>query len=97
MGLFETYRIGGGEAGMHHFLEQFGPALAWPWSRLTDVPDMDEALITRIAEQSDAQSGHMSITELEEKRDENLLAILRALRGTNHGAGRIINDYLDRA
>jgi carnitine 3-dehydrogenase len=27
MGLFETYRIAGGEAGMKHFMAQFGPAL----------------------------------------------------------------------
>lgn len=27
MGLFETYRIAGGEAGMRHFIEQFGPCL----------------------------------------------------------------------
>jgi carnitine 3-dehydrogenase len=94
MGLFETYRIGGGEAGIHHFLEQFGPALAWPWSRLTDVPDMDEALVNTIAKQSDAQSGHLSIAQLEDQRDQNLVAIMRALRKTNHGAGRIINDYL---
>ena len=30
MGLFETYRIAGGEAGMKHFLAQFGPTLAFP-------------------------------------------------------------------
>ena len=27
MGTFLTYRIGGGEQGMRHFLEQFGPTL----------------------------------------------------------------------
>ena len=27
MGLFETYRTAGGEAGMRHFMAQFGPAL----------------------------------------------------------------------
>ncbi len=27
-GLFETYRTAGGEAGMKHFLEQFGPCSA---------------------------------------------------------------------
>ena len=27
MGLFQTYRIAGGEAGMRHFLAQFGPCL----------------------------------------------------------------------
>ncbi|HHI70228.1 MAG TPA: carnitine 3-dehydrogenase, partial [Rhodobacteraceae bacterium] len=32
MGLFETYRIAGGEAGMRHFIEQFGPCLQWPWT-----------------------------------------------------------------
>ncbi len=52
MGLFETYRIAGGEAGMRHFLAQFGPALSWPWSRLTDVPELDAALVERIAAQS---------------------------------------------
>ena len=38
MGLFETYRTAGGPGGFRHFIEQFGPTLAWPWSRLTDVP-----------------------------------------------------------
>ena len=94
MGLFETYRLGGGDAGMRHFLEQFGPALAWPWSRLTDVPEMDAALIEKIALQSDAQSGDQSIAELEQRRDRNLVAILRALRDTNSAAGVHINDYL---
>ena len=57
MGLFETYRLAGGEQGMAHFIRQFGPALAWPWTKLTDVPDLDEALVQKIASQSDAQSG----------------------------------------
>ena len=28
MGLFETYRVAGGEAGMRHFMAQFGPAIS---------------------------------------------------------------------
>ena len=87
MGLFETYRLAGGEAGMRHFLAQFGPALAWPWSRLTDVPELDEALIERIAEQSDQQSGGRSIESLRLERDRNLVAILRALKETGSAAG----------
>ncbi len=93
MGLFETYRIAGGEAGMRHFLAQFGPALAWPWSRLTDVPDLDAALVEKIAAQSDAQSGHMSIRGLERLRDDNLVAMMRALRATGSGAGGVIRDH----
>ena len=57
MGLFQTYRIAGGEAGMRHFLAQFGPALKWPWTKLMDVPDLDDALVDKIAGQSDAQAG----------------------------------------
>ncbi len=91
MGLFETYRIAGGDAGMQHFLAQFGPALQWPWSRLTDVPELTADLIEKIAAQSDAQSGHLSIAELAALRDRNLVALIRALRGTNSGVGEHIN------
>jgi carnitine 3-dehydrogenase len=61
MGLFETYRVAGGEAGMKHFMAQFGPCLQWPWTRLTDVPDFTEELVDLIAGQSDAQSGQYTI------------------------------------
>lgn len=93
MGLFETYRIAGGDAGMRHFLAQFGPALKWPWSRLTDVPEMDDALIELIAGQSDEQSGGMSVAELSEERDRNLVAILKALKSTDGGAGKVISAF----
>lgn len=92
MGLFETYRIAGGEAGMKHFMEQFGPCLELPWTKLTDVPTYDAALIDLIAGQSDAQSGHMSIRELERMRDSNLVGFLRVLKQSNWGAGRVLNE-----
>ena len=90
MGLFETYRIAGGDAGMKHFLDQFGPCLAWPWTRLTDVPDYDDALVDLIAGQSDAQSGQMTIRQLEHLRDDNLVGIMRSLRKSGSGAGSAI-------
>ncbi|MEI4487837.1 carnitine 3-dehydrogenase [Frigidibacter sp. MR17.14] len=93
MGLFETYRIAGGEPGMKHFMAQFGPALAWPWTKLMDVPPFDDALVDLIAGQSDAQSGHHSIRELERIRDGNLVAFLRALKDRDWGAGRVFNDH----
>jgi carnitine 3-dehydrogenase len=91
MGLFETYRIAGGEAGMAHFVEQFGPALQWPWTKLTNVPELTGELVNRIAAQSDAQSGHQTIRELERIRDDNLVAIMRALKGRNSAAGALLN------
>jgi carnitine 3-dehydrogenase len=90
MGMFETYRIAGGEAGMEHFMAQFGPCLQWPWSRLTDVPEFNDGLVRLIASQSDAQSGHMTIRALERLRDDNLVGILRTLRRTGSGAGGVI-------
>ena len=93
MGLFETYRVAGGEAGMRHFIAQFGPCLKWPWTKLMDVPELTDELVDAIADQSDAQSGHLSIRELERLRDENLVAILRALKARNAAAGALINAH----
>ena len=91
MGLFETYRIAGGDAGMRHFLAQFGPALKWPWSRLTDVPELTGELIEEIAKQSDEQAQGASIRELERRRDDNLVAMFRALKNRDQGVGAILN------
>ncbi|MEM8536515.1 MAG: carnitine 3-dehydrogenase [Pseudomonadota bacterium] len=93
MGLFETYRIAGGEAGMRHFIEQFGPALKWPWTKLMDVPELTDDLIDAVAGQSDAQSGSLSIRELERARDANLVAILRGLKAQDWGAGALLNAH----
>ncbi len=96
MGLFETYRVAGGEAGMKHFIAQFGPALKWPWTKLMDVPDLTDELVDTIAGQSDDQSGAYSIRELERIRDANLVAMMRALKGQGWGAGALLNAA-DRA
>ncbi|MBY5349672.1 carnitine 3-dehydrogenase [Rhizobium leguminosarum] len=97
MGLFQTYRIAGGEAGMRHFLAQFGPCLAWPWTKLTDVVDLDDVLIEKIGQQSDEQAAGLSIRELERIRDENLVGILQALKGGDGGkgwgAGKLLKDF----
>ncbi len=93
MGLFETYRIAGGEAGMKHFMAQFGPYLSAPWTRLTDVPAFNDSLVDLIAGQSDAQSGAHSIRELERIRDRNLVGFLRALKERDWGAGRVLNAH----
>ena len=92
MGLFETYRIAGGAAGMAHFIEQFGPCLAHPWSKLTDTPPMTSALADKIGKQSDDQSGHLTIDELERIRDANLVTLLRGLRARDWGAGRFLRE-----
>ena len=100
MGTFMVYRIAGGEPGMRHFMNQFGPALKWPWTKLMDVPDFTPALVDKIVAQSDAQAGDLSIRELERIRDDNLVAIMQALRAQNDGkgwgAGALLKEYEDR-
>ena len=96
MGLFETYRVAGGEAGMAHFIKQFGPCLKWPWTRLTDVPELTDELTDTIAAQSDEQSGHHSIRELERIRDANLAGILKALKANDWGAGQTLAAHEKR-
>ncbi|HET8979491.1 MAG TPA: carnitine 3-dehydrogenase [Solirubrobacteraceae bacterium] len=90
MGTFLTYRLAGGAAGMRHFMAQFGPALQLPWTRLTDVPELDDALLDKLVEQSDAQAQGLSVAELEELRDDCLIAVLRGLAGTGFAAGEVL-------
>lgn len=90
MGLFETYRIAGGLGGMRHFIGQFGECLSWPWTKLMDVPELTDELIETIAEQSDEQSGHLTVRELERIRDRNVAGILRTLEANDWGAGQAL-------
>jgi carnitine 3-dehydrogenase len=93
MGLFETYRLAGGEAGMRHFISQFGPCLEWPWTHLMDVPEFTDELVDKVSNQSDDQSGKHSIDELMQKRDDNLVDILKVLKENQWGAGNILKEF----
>ncbi len=93
MGTFLTYRIAGGEFGMRHFMAQFGPALQWPWTKLTEVPELSDAFLDTLAAQSDEQADGRSVGELERLRDDNLVAILHALRGEAYGAGAVLAEH----
>jgi carnitine 3-dehydrogenase / betainyl-CoA thioesterase len=93
MGTFLTYRIAGGQAGMRHFMAQFGPTLRLPWTKLTDVPELTDALLDKIVAQSDAQAGDLSIRQLEELRDDCLVAVMQGLRTHRFGAGAVLDDY----
>ena len=58
-----------------------------------DVPDLDDALIDKIASQSDAQSGTYSVRELERIRDRNLVGFLAVLKQHHWGAGNSFVDW----
>jgi carnitine 3-dehydrogenase len=93
MGSFLTYRIAGGEAGMRHFMEHFGPSLALPWTHLRDVPELTEELVDRIVAQSDAQAGGRDVRALERERDDCLVALIQGLRAQGVGAGAALAAY----
>jgi carnitine 3-dehydrogenase len=87
MGTFLTYRLAGGEAGMRAFMEHFGPALALPWTKLVDVPELTPTFLDKVAGQSDAQADGRSVADLERERDDALVGVLQALRAQGVGAG----------
>jgi carnitine 3-dehydrogenase len=93
MGLFETYRVAGGAGGFRHFVEQFGPTLDWPWTKLMDTPDFTPELVDKLVAQSDEQSGRHSIRELERTRDQNVVGFLKVLEENNWGAGTTIAEH----
>lgn len=86
MGTMLVYHIAGGDAGMRHFMAQFGPALKLPWTKLA-APELTEALIERIAEGTERQAAGRSVKELERYRDDCLISVMEALRAAKarHG------------
>ena len=81
--------LAGGEGGMQHALDQFGPALERPWTHLV-APPLTPELQERMVQGTRAQAGGRSVRELERRRDEGLVAILEALRSVELGAGVVV-------
>lgn len=79
MGPCLTFHVGGGEGGMAHNLDHFGPALKEPWTRL-EAPELTEELRDRMVAGCDREAAGRSFTELVRERDARLVAIMRALR-----------------
>jgi carnitine 3-dehydrogenase len=95
MGTNLIYHLAGGESGMRHMLQQFGPCLKWPWTRL-EAPELSEQLIDRMVEGTQAQANGRSIRELERLRDDYLVAIQQVLRQFNIGAGSTLRALEER-
>jgi carnitine 3-dehydrogenase len=93
MGTMLIYRIAGGEPGMRHFMEQFGPSLKWPWTKLMDVPELDDALLDKLVAQSDAQAAGIGIRDYERLRDSCLVSIFQGLKANDYAAGRTLAAY----
>ena len=75
MGTFLTFHLAGGKAGMKHMLEQFGPALKLPWTKLK-APNLSNRLIKRLIEGTKKQSKGKSVVKISNIRDKYLLDLL---------------------
>ncbi len=76
MGTFLTFHLAGGKMGMKHMLEQFGPALKLPWTKLK-APKLTKKLSTKIIAETKKQSRGKSIKELTDLRDNFLIDLLK--------------------
>jgi carnitine 3-dehydrogenase len=79
MGVNLTFHMAGGEEGMAHMLEQFGPTLELPWTKL-EAPELTDDLIERMIEGTREQAAGRSTAELERRRDEFLVRLLELVR-----------------
>ncbi|QEM81836.1 L-carnitine dehydrogenase [Halomonas binhaiensis] len=75
MGTFLTFHLAGGEQGMRHMLEQFGPALKLPWTKL-EAPELTDELIDRVVEGCEFQAAGRSVATLDRRRDDFLVELL---------------------
>lgn len=75
MGTFLTFHLAGGDAGMRHMLEQFGPALKLPWTH-TRAPELTDDLIDKVVTGCEHQAAGRSVADLVTRRDEFLVRLL---------------------
>ena len=75
MGTCLTFHLAGGVNGMEHMLEQFGPALKLPWTKLR-APNLTAELTRRMVMGTAAQANGRSIRQLERWRDDQLIRIM---------------------
>lgn len=78
MGPFLTLHLAGGEQGMKHMLEQFGPALKLPWTYL-EAPELTDELADSVTQGCEQQTEGHSVAELEERRDQFLIELQELL------------------
>ena len=77
-----AFHVACGEGGMATNLDQFGPALKLPWTRL-EAPELTQELRDRMVEGCNAIAGTQRFEDMAAKRDAQIVAVLRAIRETN--------------
>jgi carnitine 3-dehydrogenase len=74
-----AFHVACGEGGMATNLDQFGPALKWPWTRL-EAPELTQELRDRMVDGCNLIAGDRHFTEMAATRDREIVAVLKAVR-----------------
>ena len=81
-----TFHLAGGEGGMAHMLDHFGPSLKSPWTRL-DAPELTAALRQDVIDGCDDEAAGRSIGELIAQRDAAIIAVRQVVEGIRNPQG----------
>lgn len=81
-----TFHLAGGEGGMAHMLDHFGPSLKAPWTRL-DAPELTTELRDDMVAGAQVSAGGRPMAELVAERDRAVIAVRRAVEAAR-AAGR---------
>jgi len=81
MGPCEIFHIGGGEGGMAHCLDQFGPTLKLPWTRLI-APELTTALRNAMVDGCEEMTQGQDFASLSRKMNDGLVQIAKIKRDT---------------
>ena len=80
-----AFHVACGEGGMATNLDQFGPALKLPWTRL-EAPELTRELRNRMVEGCNEIAGDQHFSDMAAQRDREIVAVLNALRGSRRPA-----------
>ncbi|MEU4144323.1 3-hydroxyacyl-CoA dehydrogenase NAD-binding domain-containing protein [Streptomyces parvulus] len=86
MGPMLTFALAGGEGGMAHMLDHFGPSLKSPWTRL-EAPELDKELYDAVVAGCDDAADGRSLADLVAERDRGVVEVLRATGRLDGGEG----------
>ncbi len=81
-----NFHLAGGDGGIAHVLEHFGPTLKEPWTRL-EAPELTHDLEQRLIDGCEAEAGGRPVADLVAERDRRLVALMRARDALGHDGG----------
>ena len=79
MGPHMIYHLGGGAGGMDHFIDHFAPAVKVWWESLATWTTLPPEAKTMLVDGLKAEIGDRTLSDMNRRRDEKLIKILKIL------------------